>query len=300
MNIMKIERKHIIALLLVLVIAAGLMTLNLQPGNSGASQDEQVTGMAPEKTRKLSYSVAVRNPSNQVLRDVKIPVFVPGDYASWHETLETTASVPTDLQDDDLGNRLLLLKLEVLPPYAHRTVDISSLLGIHEQPRRTISAPSDHYLQAESYIESDHPDVLMQADMLCQKSDLETMRSLYEWLTRFVKLERDANNSRGALYTLQTKKGDISGMTYLYVALARACHLKARPVSGVVLTADTVIRASDIHYWTEVYLDGAWHIIDPARHKYLVEQSTYVPLRYGRAKEKSIVTAVQPVEAVIN
>jgi transglutaminase-like putative cysteine protease len=61
-----------------------------------------------------------------------------------------------------------------------------------------------------------------------------------------------------AARTLQSRSGDCNELTVLYVALARAAGLPARPVSGLLW------RRGNFYYhaWAEVYL-GRWVAVDP-------------------------------------
>ncbi len=82
-----------------------------------------------------------------------------------------------------------------------------------------------------------------------------------ELLTHWVFREtRRATSTRvpNALSTLNRRLGDCNDLTVLYVALARAAGLPARPVAGLLRVGGRFYY----HAWPEVYL-GAWVAVDP-------------------------------------
>jgi len=71
-----------------------------------------------------------------------------------------------------------------------------------------------------------------------------------------------------ALEVLRSKKGACKEHTILFVALARAAGIPARPVYGVVYSEEMAVKGFYYHAWAEVYLageDGAgsWVAVDP-------------------------------------
>jgi transglutaminase-like putative cysteine protease len=61
-----------------------------------------------------------------------------------------------------------------------------------------------------------------------------------------------------AVRVLTDRVGDCNEFTVLYVALARAAGLPARPTAGLVKLGDRFYY----HAWPEVYL-GSWVAVDP-------------------------------------
>jgi transglutaminase-like putative cysteine protease len=61
-----------------------------------------------------------------------------------------------------------------------------------------------------------------------------------------------------ALRTLNARRGDCNDLTVLYVALARAAGLPARPAAGLLRIGGRFYY----HAWPEVYL-GSWVAVDP-------------------------------------
>jgi transglutaminase-like putative cysteine protease len=59
-------------------------------------------------------------------------------------------------------------------------------------------------------------------------------------------------------------EGTEQGITYYYASLLRAVDIPTRVFLGT--------QDADIHYWTKIYLNGSWFIVDPGN-DILVRQS---------------------------
>jgi transglutaminase superfamily protein len=80
---------------------------------------------------------------------------------------------------------------------------------------------------------------------------------LVHWVAGAVRPER-SSGPVDAAQVLERRRGDANECTVLFVALARALGLPARPVSGLVRAAGRYYY----HAWAEVYL-GDWVAVDP-------------------------------------
>lgn len=84
-----------------------------------------------------------------------------------------------------------------------------------------------------------------------------TARRLVHWVSRQIKAEPVAAPPE-AVAVLARGRGDADAHAMLYVALARAVGLPARPVAGLLRLGDRFYY----HAWAEVYL-GDWIAVDP-------------------------------------
>lgn len=80
---------------------------------------------------------------------------------------------------------------------------------------------------------------------------------LLAWVSQNIGRIRDPQVPRAAT-VLRERQSDVDGHTVLFVALARASGLPARPVSGILLAEGRFY----LHSWAEVYL-GRWVPADP-------------------------------------
>jgi len=85
--------------------------------------------------------------------------------------------------------------------------------------------------------------------------------ALIEWIHANIRPDPEPNllGPREASRVLDRRLGDASGQAVLFVAMARAVGLPARPVAGLLLSGDRF----HYHCWAEVWL-GEWVPVDPA------------------------------------
>jgi len=80
---------------------------------------------------------------------------------------------------------------------------------------------------------------------------------LSRWVAAYVRKEQTVGLP-SAVRVFELRRGDCNEFTTLYVALARAAGLPARPAAGLVRLGDHFYY----HAWPEVYL-GTWVPLDP-------------------------------------
>jgi transglutaminase-like putative cysteine protease len=115
------------------------------------------------------------------------------------------------------------------------------------------------YLEPDLLITSTDLRVAAQARLLAGR-DREPGRvaaRLAHWVAAEVRPEHSTGIA-DAVRVLDRRRGDANEHTVLFVALARALGLPARPVAGLVRTAGRYYY----HAWAEVYL-GDWVAVDP-------------------------------------
>ena len=75
---------------------------------------------------------------------------------------------------------------------------------------------------------------------------------------------------------------------YLFIALARLHGIPARAVGGYVVAESQIVRPAEYHNWAEIYLDGAWHVVDPQKRVFRERQADYVAMRIIQRPEHSL------------
>ena len=115
------------------------------------------------------------------------------------------------------------------------------------------------WLAAEPLIQSGDPRIRTQAhDILGDELDPTSAAArLTHWVATHVRREASAGLPN-AVRVLGRQRGDCNDVTVLYVALARAAGLPARPVAGLLDVGGRLYY----HAWPEVYL-GRWVAVDP-------------------------------------
>jgi transglutaminase-like putative cysteine protease len=146
------------------------------------------------------------------------------------------------------------------------------------------------YLAAERFIESDAPEILVEANLAVR--GVTGTRDRAERLTRYVNSTLQKKPTVGlpsALEVLRTRIGDGNEHLVLYVAMARALGIPARIAAGLV----SVHGAFYYHAWAEVYLAegddrGLWLPVDPALNEFPAD-ATHVRLARGGLEERSTI-----------
>ncbi|MGE0812367.1 MAG: transglutaminase family protein [Vicinamibacterales bacterium] len=161
-------------------------------------------------------------------------------------------------------------------------------------PRTLTAAAADPdvagFLQPETLIESDDPDIQAEARRIV--ADARDPRARAERLVRAVNAMLDKKPTvslPSAREVLRTKVGDCNEHTALYVALARAAGLPARIDVGLAL----VRGAFYYHAWPEVYIDegsgrGYWLPVDPTFNQFPADTTHVRLLRGGLDQQTKI------------
>lgn len=146
------------------------------------------------------------------------------------------------------------------------------------------------FLTASAFIQSDDPKVrTAAAEAGGSGADaIETARMLTSWVSANVQ-DTMVVSVPSAVEVLKKKQGACKEHTVLFVALARALGLPARPVSGIVYMDETAVPGFYYHAWAEVWLpgpDGAgrWFAVDPTFDQFPAD-ATHVKLKEGELRE---------------
>jgi transglutaminase-like putative cysteine protease len=165
-------------------------------------------------------------------------------------------------------------------------------------------APADlaQYLQPESFIESDAPEIKAEAERMV--AGVTGPRARAERLTREVNSLVDKKPTvslPSALEVLRTKVGDCNEHTVLFVALARSIGIPARINVGVAY----VRGAFYYHAWPEVYIDegngrGLWLPVDPTFNQFPADATHLRLARGGLDKQAAILPMIGKVKMQVS
>jgi transglutaminase-like putative cysteine protease len=114
------------------------------------------------------------------------------------------------------------------------------------------------WLRAEPLIQVNDPRIGAQTRQIVgrERNAAKAANRILDWVRALRRARTDAVPN--AARALESRSGDCSELTVLYVALARAAGLPARPVSGLLWRGGRFYY----HAWAEVYL-GRWVAVDP-------------------------------------
>jgi transglutaminase-like putative cysteine protease len=115
------------------------------------------------------------------------------------------------------------------------------------------------YLRPEPLLQSGNPRIQAQARLVAgrERDAAKVAAALAQWVADNVRNEV-GTTAPSALAAFERRRGDCSEHAALFVALARASGIPARPVSGLLYRN----RRFYYHAWAEVYLRG-WVAVDP-------------------------------------
>jgi len=150
----------------------------------------------------------------------------------------------------------------------------------------SLSMPMSTGTEMESFllpsfqIQSRHPDIVHQAKDIVEDASnaLTAVQRIALWVGE--KVEDDLVESFSALDVLKTRKGECQAHTFLYTALARACGIPTRVVSGLVYMENVGFL---FHAWAESFV-GRWISVDPTL-KQVPADATHVKLVIGEKRE---------------
>ncbi len=269
-----------IALLVLFLSVHGVIAgcASLLPTHEGGSR-ATATDLRYPTPRHIRYGFTLRNTTNELLPKAEFWAYAPVGQTSTQRLLRLTASHPYRLIEDDMGNQILHFEFKDVPPHGSKVVMIQAELGTSDKANPVSVKKVDRFLAPQPYIESSAKQIVALAQSLRKDSKQDTAKSAYDWVVANVSSEFYIPDDRGALYALENKNGDCTEFAYLFAALGRANAIPTRAVGGYVVTENAILKAVDYHNWAEFYQDGAWHLADAQKRRYMQDQSSYVAMR---------------------
>ena len=155
------------------------------------------------------------------------------------------------------------------------------------------------WLEANPDIQSEHPDITAAAleISLGQRDPVAKVRKILEWLDGNIAKVYSPEFSN-ALDTFRNRRGDCGEFAALFVALARAMGIPARPIYGMAYLESGGNGRFGYHAWAEVWL-GRWVTVDPIWGQFPVD-ATHLALSRGdlasRMKIAGLITRIRGIK----
>lgn len=142
-------------------------------------------------------------------------------------------------------------------------------------------------LKPEPLIQSDSPELRRQALSIVgkEKNAYRAAHKLLDWVYRNVDKAYVPAVSN-ALEVYKTRKGDCGEHAALFVALARAAGIPARPVVGITYWPPG--NGFGYHAWAEIFV-GEWIQVDPTQNA-MSADATHIQLAGGDLAEQAKIT----------
>ncbi|WAC71454.1 transglutaminase domain-containing protein [Roseateles sp. SL47] len=235
--------------------------------------------LAPAATRQLRFTLTLRNPTGLALTDQTVWLYLPMKDTTTQHLANVRVSMPHELSQDSLGHSVLRLSLPTVGPFTSKVVTVQAELALRQEAMRVTLIDPSPWLKAERWIECDDAEVRALAATLQRSTQSETLDAIYDWVSSQLVYAGYVADPLGARLALQKRWGDCTEYAYLCCALARARGIAARPVGGYVVNGSAAPRAEDYHDWTEVYLDGAWRVMDAQKRCWRQPAEDYIAFR---------------------
>lgn len=232
---------------------------------------------------QLRFNLTMRNPTGVPLENQTVWVYLPLHDTATQHLAGVKVSAAHELSRDELGHCLLRLSLPSVGPFASKIVAVQTDVEVSPEPRGTVLKSPADWLKAERWIECEDADLRALAATLQQASPRLTLDAIYDWVSTQLKYAGYLADPMGARQAFQQRTGDCTEYAFLCTALARINGIPARPMGGYVVSGSAAPRAEDYHDWTEVYLDGAWRVMDAQKGRWGPGNEDYIAFRIHRA-----------------
>ena len=122
----------------------------------------------------------------------------------------------------------------------------------------TLKETKEDYLKPTKHCQVNDAHIQTAATKLRKSTEIETAKNIYRAVQKYIEYERYSDTKRGAVKTLQDKKGNCADQAHLLVALFRAAGIPARYVHAPG------------HYWTQCRVGDKIYDCDPtsSKHKF--------------------------------
>jgi hypothetical protein len=248
---------------------------------------EENSSVVSSHSKTLKFVFEVRNESNKVIKDSKFATYLPIE--SGHQRVgELKVSQGYSVVKSDNGNKVLEAKFDLLPPYGVKKISISADVTVISSNNVSSVDPDRSYLNTEKYIEVDDKKIIAIAKQLSGDTKKQTATNIYNWVANNLGNSGYTSQDKGALFALESGKGDCTEFMYLTIALARASGIYARGVGGYVYRQSTLVKSADYHNWAELYFDDTWHVIDSQKKVFSDRSGDYISMRHLSDKKLSL------------
>ena len=259
------------------MIAAVLVLASL-PGVKAQSVEESAI-------YKITIDYVFSNSSNYTAKNVVARIYLFDNWSGWTEQRVLGESITLDgasLQPeihDEADNRWARVELGTLPPHSQKTVRVTQIVKVSSvqfeiDPAQIENEIPEEYLvytqPVPNLFESDDPTLRSLAEEITAgaQNAYEKALRIFEWILDNIHYVRQLSE-HSALYALQTKTGDCTEFSNLFVAMARAAGIPAKVVSGTGFLPLYSIGGQSVdfnevgHAWAIFYLPGyGWIPVD--------------------------------------
>lgn len=230
-------------------------------------------------SRQVRFNLTIQNLTGKTLNNQTVWFYGPVKRTATQQLQKLEVSVPYDIEEDALGNQLIRLSFDQFAPFSTKLVSIRADLLLSSSTNSSRLMDMAVYLDEERYIEKDDPVIKKTAGLIKSNYSLNMVDGIYQWVRSNMSYAGYIAEDLGARYAAINRRGDCTEYAYLVTALARASLIPARVLGGYVMDRNGAPKADEYHNWAEVYMDGAWHLVDAQKENYRSNGDKYIATR---------------------
>ena len=239
---------------------------------------ESVAAAAGLQTIVIRYGFSVMNTSDAVVGQSQVSVCAPASVSATQRCSSVLAPRATRIGKDALGNQTATFSVDRLAPRAVALLRVQAELLVGRVDEKSDAGPGA-FLEPDRWVQSGHPEIIRLAQSLKQGDQALTAKSLCQWVKEHVKDNGYVRSSLGAVYALETGKGDCTESAVLFTALCRAAGIPARVCGGFLVKGSGVLGPSQHHNWAEFHDGKAWSLADPNLGRFCEKEEQYVAVQ---------------------
>ncbi len=152
------------------------------------------------------------------------------------------------------------------------------------------------FLSASAYIQTEAPAIRAKAQEILdgEANSWRAAEKLSQWVHTAITEKKMSGGFGTSLTALESRTGDCTEHTVLFIALARAAGIPARICSGVAYATD----AFYYHFWPEVYV-GTWVQMDPTLGQTIAD-ATHIQLGGSKMESDNLMEFTEDVFPTLN
>jgi hypothetical protein len=236
----------------------------------------------PKKTpeweidRTIRYGFTLENKTSNPMRNIVFKTYSPLTISSTQklENLESNRNFTTQI--DEFGNQVMLFDIDFIAPYAKKNISITAGL-ILSKIAAGANTENEIFVSKQPLIDIENKAIKKLALGLGKNTE-NPQKVFFDWLVDNINYSGYGMQDKGASYAINNLAGDCTEYAYLNVALNRVIGVPSRAVNGYVVNHDTKLNISELHTWSEVWMDDGWQVIDAQKNNYLENQQDYIAM----------------------
>lgn len=142
------------------------------------------------------------------------------------------------------------------------------------------AAAQKEYLQAETLIQKDAPEIVEKAEELGltgMSNGMRIVRTIFDYCYSTIQNAKFSGET-DAVLTCRLGEASCNGKSRLMVALCRTMGIPSRLVGGIILQGR---EKKTSHQWVEVFINGKWVTFCPLNGYYGIKPATYLTFYRG-------------------